>query len=333
MISVIIPSFNHELFIKEAIQSVLDQTYKELELIIIDDGSTDKSVEIIKSFSDNRITLITQKNEGAHSAINKGLDIAKGKYISILNSDDIYHPQRLEICASVLENYPEIDMVSSYIDLINIAGKTIGHKKGWDNLEPWPMPDKEKSFYNSSHFFQKLLCGNFIATTSNMVFRKTLIFEIGKMNNLRFAHDWDFALRASINGECYIVEQFLVKYRLHNTNTISTNKDWLMVENAWIWASYIPEVFKRSAFESPGNEMDLIQRFKSSANFLKLEPLIILIGSLQTYHSKKYILDNPDTLKLLIKAAQDLPFQKEKASTHSSRIARKVKSILRKIRQ
>jgi len=95
-ISVIIPAYNHERFVGKAIESVLNQTFQEFELIIVDDGSTDNTANIIKSYTDSRILYIYQENQDAFNAINHGLDIARGAFISILNSDDLYEPSRLK---------------------------------------------------------------------------------------------------------------------------------------------------------------------------------------------------------------------------------------------
>jgi len=97
-ISVIIPAYNHEKYITEAISSVLNQSYHDLEIIIINDGSTDSTEQRILSIHDQRIQYVSQKNSGAHSAINRGISLAQGEYITILNSDDLYLPQRLETC-------------------------------------------------------------------------------------------------------------------------------------------------------------------------------------------------------------------------------------------
>ena len=95
-ISVVIPAYNHERFLRETIDSVLGQSYENLELIIVDDGSTDKSAEVIRRYSDPRLCYIYQENQDAYNALNRGLSLAKGSYIAILNSDDVYAQNRLQ---------------------------------------------------------------------------------------------------------------------------------------------------------------------------------------------------------------------------------------------
>ena len=102
-ISVIIPAYNHEKYIIDAVNSVLNQSYQDFEIIIVNDGSTDSTEQKILSIHDQRIQYVCQKNSGAHSAINRGISLSQGEYISILNSDDLYLPKRLETCLNFLK--------------------------------------------------------------------------------------------------------------------------------------------------------------------------------------------------------------------------------------
>ena len=95
MISVIMPAYNHEKYIGEAIESVLNQSYTDFEFIIVNDGSTDSTEKVIKSYKDNRIRYYTQTNKDAPNTLNRCLSLSKGEYISIINSDDVYHTDRL----------------------------------------------------------------------------------------------------------------------------------------------------------------------------------------------------------------------------------------------
>lgn len=119
LFSVIIPTYNRETVIKRAIDSVLCQSEKDFELIIVDDGSTDKTEDVVNSYDDNRIVYIQQANGGASSARNNGIMNARGKYISFLDSDDIWYPQILEMQKNKYESDTEISCV--YSDLESIA--------------------------------------------------------------------------------------------------------------------------------------------------------------------------------------------------------------------
>lgn len=258
LVSIIIPSYNHELYIGKAIQSVVNQTYSNWELIIVDDGSTDNSIKRIKNFKDARICLIEQENRGAHNAINRGLEQAKGYYLAILNSDDIYEKDRIAFMVKEMKRKPEIGFICSYIQVIDSNGKELGIKKGWRNMEPWTVPHKELSFASTDDFKRNLLMSNFTSTTSNFFFTRKLFEKVGGMRNLRFAHDWDFALRAAEATECAIIEKPLLKYRVHESNTISSNRKWMLFEIAWIWAANLERFYGSLLFANEGDKRDII---------------------------------------------------------------------------
>ncbi len=264
LLSVVIPSYNHEKFIGKAIDSVLGQTHKNLELIIIDDGSKDSSIDIIKSYKDDRITLVCQENAGAHNAINKGLSMAKGEYLAILNSDDIFTKKRFEIMIKEMQSKPEVGFVCSYIQVIDSDGNKLGIKEGWRNMEPWAIARPELSFKASDDFKLNLLMANFTSTTSNFLFTRELYEKIGGMRNLRFAHDWDFALRAAEVTECMMIEKPLMEYRIHNNNTISSDRKWMLFEIAWMWAANLDRFFGKEIFA--GDDMDSIVKLAESIN-------------------------------------------------------------------
>ena len=131
-ISVIMPTYNSESFLRESIDSILNQTFKDFELIVIDDCSTDSSLKIIKEYKrkDNRIFFLkNDKNLGHNKTRNKGLKIAKGKYIAILDSDDISLEKRLEIQYAYLEKNPHIFLVGSSAIYIDENGKEQSNTK------------------------------------------------------------------------------------------------------------------------------------------------------------------------------------------------------------
>lgn len=258
LLSVVIPSYNHAKYIKEAVDSVLKQTYHNLELIIIDDGSKDDTLEILDSYRDERMQVIAQKNQGAHNAINRGLKMAKGDYLAVLNSDDIYEENRFEIMLEAMKQHPEVDFMCSYIRVIDMEGKSLGIKQGWKNMEPWAVENKKITLAASDDFKKNLLMWNFTSTTSNFLFTRKLYEQIGGMRNLRFAHDWDFALRAAEVTECMIIEKPLLKYRVHESNTISFNRKWMLFEIAWMWAANLERFYGTLLFQNENSRTDII---------------------------------------------------------------------------
>ncbi|MFL1676649.1 glycosyltransferase [Paenibacillus dendritiformis] len=276
-VSVVIPLYNHEHYITDAIESVLSQSYKNLELIVIDDGSKDNSLNVARSFKDDRITVIAQENAGAHNTINRGLQMATGDYLTILNSDDLYEKNRLEKCVGFLQSEPDVHFVCSYIKIINDSGDVLGIKKGWENMEPWPFPNKEKSFAKDGDFTRNLLMSNFISTTSNMVFTRELFEKIGGMRNLKFAHDWDFALRAAEQTKCAIISDSLMRYRIHGTNTIKTNRRHMLFEICWIYAANLHR-FEGNHIFINNNEIDF-EEIAESINVQGNDKMVWLLRS------------------------------------------------------
>lgn len=241
LVSVVIPSYNHAAYISAAVQSVLSQSLTDLELIVVDDGSRDESVEILRGFSDKRLHLITQENRGAHAAINRGLAQGSGDYLAILNSDDVYHLDRLEKLANVLERDSALGLVGSYIEVIDQKGKKLGTKKGYRNLEPWLLPSPERSFRAGDDLRAALLTENYLATTSNYLFTRRIFEQVGLFRPLRYAHDWDFALRVAQLSRLALHPEALMQYRVHVSNTISENQAAMIFEICWILAVHLPQ--------------------------------------------------------------------------------------------
>ena len=185
LVSVVIPSYNDSSYVKEAIHSVLSQTYENIEIIVVDDGSTDDTKEVLKEYKD-RIKYHYQKNKGLSGARNTGMKLAKGKYISLLDADDLYHKDRVEKQVNFLEN--SSGCVFSYS----------GYRHFYDG-----KPDellKLKYKYHSGNVFKKLLRKNFIAP-SGVLFRKDILDKIGFFDeSLKSCEDWDYWLRVSHEG-------------------------------------------------------------------------------------------------------------------------------------
>lgn len=268
LVSVIIPSYNHAPYIRQAVESVLAQSHANLELIVIDDGSTDASLTYLRAVRDARYTLVEQANAGAHNAINKGLSLAKGKYLAILNSDDVFHPERLVECIGHLKD--GVELVATWIELINHKGKVLGIKEGWRNMLPWPIKQPERAIAASNEFALNLVMTNFVSTTSNIVFTRKLYEKTGGMRNLRFVHDWDFLLRAAQHFRCELIERPLLQYRTHQTNTISSNRAWMLFEICWIFAVYLKH-FTAQIFPHSTNVDNLLDEINFLAHSINLQ--------------------------------------------------------------
>jgi len=257
-LSIVIPSYNHGAFVSQAVHSVLTQTYRDFELIVVDDGSTDETAVVLSQLDDRRLRVLTQENQGAHAAINRGLGAAGGAYLAILNSDDTFHPQRFEKMVPILRQNPRLGLLASYIEVVDREGRTLGVKHGYGDLEPWLLEHPERSFRATPDLRCALLTENYLATTSNYLFSSGTYRAIGGFLPLRFAHDWDFALRVAREAEIALVPEALIRYRVHGGNTITENQAAMIFEICWILAVHLPRSTTTSWFTalSPAERTD-----------------------------------------------------------------------------
>ena len=125
LVSVLMPAYNHERYVAAAVESVLSQTYPEWELIVIDDASQDGTWEVLQSFEDERLRLYRHdSNQGAHATLNEALGMARGEFVAIINSDDVFAPARIAACLETLHD-TDADLVGSDIVLIDAAGEPV----------------------------------------------------------------------------------------------------------------------------------------------------------------------------------------------------------------
>lgn len=274
-ISVIIPLYNHEKYIKEAICSVLEQTFSDLELIIINDGSTDKSEEVVKSINDDRIQYLYQENQGAHNSINRGIQLAHGEYVSILNSDDVYYKNRFEEALKILESDSSICAVFSHLEFIDENGEFIKFYRGaedyWKDLYP------ETPYKGTNDIVLDLLGGNFLITTSNLFCRINVFKDIGYFTNLRYAHDYDLFLRLCSHYKTYIINAPLLKYRKHGANTIKENEAITTFEIGLVLSKFFLNYDFNDVFEDEKQRYEAMERLFYSINPNHSENMIIII--------------------------------------------------------
>ncbi|MCX5880710.1 MAG: glycosyltransferase, partial [Deltaproteobacteria bacterium] len=226
LISVIIPAYNHEFFIADAINSVLLQSFADFEIIAIDDGSSDNTYGEMKKINDPRIRLFHQTNIGAAETINRGIDLSQGQYVTILNSDDLYHPERLAVFKQYMDENPDTMVLSSLVQPVDAFGKALKPGSGNAFHDYWLKwyDTAVQNLQQDDNYFFSLLQSNFVVSTSN-IFLNSQIFQNEKKFNpvLSYCHDYAFLLRALQTCRFGFIYQKLVKYRLHDTNTIRHN--------------------------------------------------------------------------------------------------------------
>lgn len=209
MVSVVIPCYNAARFIYQSIDSILKQTFSAIELIIVDDGSTDDTVRLIREFKDQRIKLILlEENLGNYYARNTGIRAAQGKYIAMFDADDVSECNRIEIQYNYLEARRHVGAIGSNYHLINEAGEIIG-KVHRDCKYPE---------------FKIRLLGNNYMLQSTIMIRRHLISRHQLFYQLKYtvASDYDFVTRCSQYFPIYNIPEFLVRYRFHDRQLSST---------------------------------------------------------------------------------------------------------------
>jgi glycosyltransferase involved in cell wall biosynthesis len=206
-ISILLPAYNAGLYIKQAIDSLLTQTFKDFELLVINDGSTDETESVIKTFEDLRIVYVKNEvNIGLIATLNKGIDLAAGKYIARMDADDICEKDRLEKQFAWLEERKTTAVVASYISFINEAGAISGEWK------------EDIATVTASEIKQKMVRENCIAHPSAML-RADILKKYKYNCNQKNAEDYDLWLRLSADN--YIIEKIpekLLLYRVHATS-------------------------------------------------------------------------------------------------------------------
>ncbi len=220
LVSVIMPVYNGEKYIEEAIQSVINQTYSPIEIIVINDGSTDRTKDILEQYRD-RIIFRSQANKGAAESLNYGVSLANGKYFARLDADDIALPDRIVKQVALLEKHAKTGICGSSAMIINEVGDHIC-------LQKMPLADIEirwKSLFTSPF------------VSSSVMARMEIIKSYGVAHNPAFqpAEDYGFWSDILKHGDGFNLEDTLVYYRVHQ-NSISTTKREIQQSNQVIIA-------------------------------------------------------------------------------------------------
>ena len=208
-VTVLMPVYNAAAYVKEAIQSILQQSYSDFELLIINDGSTDHSVSVIESITDKRIVLLhNEHNLGLIETLNKGFQLAKGNYIARMDADDVAHPERLNLQVRYMDAFPECGVFGSAYQEFSSAGK-----------------GKTVTFSNNHDLLKTVLFFNSCMSHPTVMFRKALLTE----HQVRYAHEYkhaeDYALWVQLIDKTRFSNSPLplLKYRLHASQVSSSH--------------------------------------------------------------------------------------------------------------
>jgi len=270
-ISVIIPNYNYARYLDQAIQSVLKQTYSNLELIVVNNGSTDDSLKVLEKY-ENRILLIDQANLGQSGARNSGLSIAKGELIAFLDADDFWEPNKLESQSQLVNDSTQL----VYCGIMQF-------KDSVDDNKQIILPKHRGDC--SNNFIDLLGASIVLSGESTALFSRDLLVKVGNFDTeLNSTAGWDFFRRCSRFTNFDFVNQPLVNYRLHSSNMSKSNtkviqdmrlayfklfsdSGWLVLEEKEI---EISRKLEWSYFKTYLKSFDMKLAFLSGINVLKL---------------------------------------------------------------
>lgn len=216
-VSAIIPTYNAMTYLSETVDSVLHQTFTDFELIIVDDGSSDRTVQWVSELEDPRVRLICQENQGATVARNTGITEARGEYIAFLDHDDLWHPTKLEKQVRCLDENPTVGLVHTWMVLVDEHGKSTGRVMN-SNAE--------------GDIWKQLLEKNTVASSSVML-RRCCFETVGVFSPSRdfyTVEDWEFWIRIAAHYPFAMIKEPLLSWRQHANNG---SKNWRLMEQAY----------------------------------------------------------------------------------------------------
>ncbi|MEO1289352.1 MAG: glycosyltransferase family A protein [Chloroflexota bacterium] len=219
LVSIVMPAYNSASYIRQAIDSCLAQTHQAIELIVIDDGSSDDTVAIVQSYGD-AIRLIQQSNQGPAIARNTGITNASGAFIQFCDSDDVLHPEKVARSLSVLQAHPDVALIYTLMQAISDDGAVITER------DPEPL----EHYFETTSLFCKIL--NHIGSplqTSTLLVRKSALEAVGMYRanvDQRCAEDWDLLLRLADQYPIVGIHDVLTYYRVRSD---SLSRDALLM--------------------------------------------------------------------------------------------------------
>jgi glycosyltransferase involved in cell wall biosynthesis len=232
LISVVMATYNGEAYLREQLDSILNQTYQNFELIVVDDGSKDETLTILNEYSriDERVIVFpAEENLGVVKNFERGLKLTKGDFIALSDQDDVFRKDKLEVLLNTICNNPNCDMVVSDLTLIDHNGKEFA-QSFWNYQRLKPVAGKP---------FRRLIYSNFVTGCALMFNRRLLLAALPFPSDCK-VHDWWLAVVAASSkcgGICLIDEQ-LVYYRQHDKNVIGAKKaiqlsdlNWTSIKN------------------------------------------------------------------------------------------------------
>ncbi len=307
LISVIMSVYNGDKYLHEAIDSILNQTFKDFEFIIINDGSTDKSLKIIHSYNDDRIVLINQENAGLANALNNGIAISKSNFIARMDADDIAYPERIQKQHEFLTNNIDYVIVGSNAKIIDINGCIVRHSnipikneemKGKLPETPFIHPSvmfRKDSFYEAGQYPEYMLKAQDYVLFNRMA-------KLGKFANIaenlmeyRIVPTANSVRDGRISKRFYDILSKAIKYNKISDEdfiylkTLTSNRNskerlanyHLYLAKKYLWNNYQPKLARMNLIKSMNNKFNFISIFYYLVSFMPSRVIKRLYGVLK----------------------------------------------------
>lgn len=276
LVSIIIPCYNHELYVQDCIKSVIEQTYQNIELIIIDDGSKDESVNKIKEMLKKckkrfiRFEFRHRKNKGLSFTLNEAINWCNGDYLSCIASDDMFVPNKTEIQVNFLQNNRDIVAVFGGVKIIDHNNNVINKIKGTNKV------------YN----FKDIILQTATVLAPTQMIRLNLIKHVGGYDPTIAIEDWYMWLKLAQIGNIYCMQDYFSLYRYHEDNT-SKKVDIMYQARLQVLSN-----FKQfELYDAAVREVEWLNNYES----------LVHVGQNKLYHFKKMIILKPyKTVRLTI---------------------------------
>jgi len=216
-------AYNAAQYVRQAVESILSQTFGDFEFIVINDGSTDGTREVLEGVRDDRVRLLHQENVGLMRSLNRGLRLARGEYIARMDADDISMPDRFEREMAVFRTAPDVHLVTCRTALIDGSGRPTGERYPWKfprALRFRPIPGITRAYRVEGSLVEGILETNFVAHPSVM-YRRDVVASLGGYDPcLRRGEDFDLWFRMARAGcQFAYIDDDLILYRRHPENT------------------------------------------------------------------------------------------------------------------
>lgn len=241
-ISVLMPVYNVEKYVRETIDSVLNQSYTDFEFIIVNDGSNDRTKEIIESYNDNRIKLYNlSENKGVGFASNFAVEKAKGKYIARADGDDVYHPDRLLLQKNFLDNNPDIALVKTLVEFF--GDEYIEKTERFNTFKM--IIERDKNNCITPDDISKGLFWHICIPNTSIMIRTEIIKKFG-YEDLRCCEDYNLFYKMNLEGyKIGTVTEYLSKQRVTDSSTTATNIKLIYESIFYIKKNIINDLFDR----------------------------------------------------------------------------------------